>query len=38
LKDIIKGLLEEYDAEVDNGRVQLVYDPKDIFVVADKLE
>jgi signal transduction histidine kinase len=36
LKDIIKGLLEEYDVEVDNGRVQLVYDPKDIFVVADK--
>jgi signal transduction histidine kinase len=36
LKDIITGLLEEYDAEVDNGRVQLVYDPKDIFAVADK--
>ena len=36
LRDIIIGLLEEYDAEVDNGKVQLVYDPKDIFILADK--
>jgi signal transduction histidine kinase len=36
LKDIVTGLLEEYDAEVDSGRIQLIYDPKDIFVSADK--
>ena len=36
LKDIITGLLEEYDAEVDSGRIQLIYEPKDISVTADK--
>jgi signal transduction histidine kinase len=37
LKDIITGLLEEYDAEIDNGKVQLIYDdPKDFFILADK--
>jgi signal transduction histidine kinase len=36
LKDIITDLLEEYDAEVDSGRIQLIYEPKDIFVLADK--
>ena len=36
LKDIITGLLEEYDAEVDSGRIQLIYEPRDIFVLADK--
>jgi signal transduction histidine kinase len=36
LKDIITGLLEEYDAEVDSGRIQLIYEPTDIFVLADK--
>ena len=36
MKDIIKGLLEEYDVEVDNGKVQLIYDPKDVFILADK--
>ena len=36
LKDIIIGLLEEYDAEVDSGRIRLIYEPKDIFVLADK--
>jgi signal transduction histidine kinase len=36
LKDIVTGILEEYDAEVDNGKVQLIYDPKDIFILADK--
>jgi signal transduction histidine kinase len=36
LKHIITGLLEEYDAEVDSGRVQLIYEPRDIFVLADK--
>jgi signal transduction histidine kinase len=35
LKDIITGLLEEYDAEIDNGKVQLIYDdPKDFFILA----
>jgi signal transduction histidine kinase len=36
LKDIITDLLEEYDAEVDSGRIELIYEPKDIFVLADK--
>ncbi len=36
LKDIIRDLLEEYDAEVDSGRIELIYEPKDIFVLADK--
>ena len=36
LNDIITGLLEEYDAEVDSGRIQLIYEPRDIFVLADK--
>jgi signal transduction histidine kinase len=36
LKDIITGLLEEYDAEVDSGRIQLIYESRDIFVLADK--
>ena len=36
LKSIITDLLEEYDAEVDSGRIQLIYEPKDIFVLADK--
>jgi signal transduction histidine kinase len=36
LKDVITGLLEEYDAEIDNGKVQLIYEPQNIFVVADK--
>ena len=36
LKDIITDLLEEYGAEVDSGRIELIYEPKDIFVLADK--
>ena len=36
LKDIIRDLLEEYDAEVDSGKIDLIYEPKDIFVLADK--
>lgn len=36
LKDVITVILEEYDAEIDNGRVQLTYESSDIFVVADK--
>lgn len=36
LKDVITVILEEYDAEIDNGKVQLIYESSDIFVVADK--
>jgi signal transduction histidine kinase len=36
LKDVITPILEEYDTEIDSGKMQLIYEPKDIFVVADK--
>jgi signal transduction histidine kinase len=37
LKDVITDVLEEYESEIDNGKVQLVYDdPKDILIVADR--
>ena len=36
LKDIITGLLEEYDTEIDSGRIQLIYEPRNVFVLADK--
>ena len=32
LKNVITVLLEEHDAQIDNGKVQLFYEPKDIFV------
>jgi signal transduction histidine kinase len=36
LKHVITALLEEYDTQIDNGKVQLLYEPQDIFVLADK--
>jgi signal transduction histidine kinase len=36
LKDVITGILEEYDAEIDSGKMQLIYEPKNIFIVADR--
>ena len=36
LSDVIISILDEYDAQIDNGKLQLVYEPKNIFIVADK--